>query len=96
LITAVLFLGIMGGVGCAVMFEQFRPTFYTIKQIEEGMSIPVLGSVSMSWAREDLKQRRLGMVTYVIMSIALIGMYVLVMLNKDSMALLSRFVTTPG
>lgn len=96
LITAVLFLGIVGGVGCAVMFEQFRPTFYTIKQFEDGMSLPVLGSVSMSWVREDLRKRQLGMITYVTVSIALIGLYVLVMLNKDSMALLSRFVTTPG
>ena len=96
LISMALFLSVVGGIGCALLFEQSRPTFYTRKQIEEEMDLPILGSVSMVWSHEDLKRRRIGMVSYAMLSILFISMYTLVLINKDTIAIFSRYITLFG
>lgn len=96
LISMALFVGILGGIGCAIMYEQLHPTFYALKQIEDNMGLAVLGSVSMSWSRADIGKRRFDMITYVIVAITYIGLYAVVLFNKDSIATIGRYVVSQG
>ena len=95
-ITLALFAGLLGGIGCAVLYEQLRPTFYTRKQIEEEMDLPVLGSVSMSWSPADIRKKRLEMLSYALVGVVFIGLYVMVIINRETIAMMSRLVIVSG
>lgn len=83
LITFVLILGITGGIGLTILVDQMRPAFYTRKQIEEFINIPVLGSVSMYWTDKELKKRRFDMLVYSLISFLLICAYIVVLVKQD-------------
>lgn len=60
----VILVGLGGGIGAALLYEQLKPTFYTRSQLIDHIELPVLGAISMYWTIEEKKQRRFGYIVY--------------------------------
>lgn len=73
--SVVLFAGIGAGIALAILLAQIRMTFDNRRDLSEAMGIPVLGSVSVVWTRDLLLKRRLGTASFMLASLALIGVY---------------------
>lgn len=81
LVSAVFFIAVLAGMGLAILYEQAKATYYTRDQLEEALGLPVVGGVSMCWSELELSKRRKGMVFYGIISLALLGAYIYLMLH---------------
>jgi polysaccharide chain length determinant protein (PEP-CTERM system associated) len=62
--TAVLGLGISGGMGLAFLIAQLRPTFDTRRSVMQATRIPVLGCVGMVVSPAEARRRRFLLIAY--------------------------------
>ena len=63
--TLVLIASLGIGVGLAIVYEQIRPTFYTKRQLNSAIDLPVLGFVSMYKTEREIARRRMGVVIFI-------------------------------
>lgn len=83
LTTFAFMFGIVGGIGIAILIEQIRPAFYTRKQIEETLNLPVLGSVSMFRSDKELVRLRREIAAYGLLSILFLCSYIVILVNQN-------------
>ncbi len=63
--TLVLIASLGIGIGLAIAYEQIRPTFYTKRQMNNAIDLPVLGFVSMYKTDREIARRRMGVVIFI-------------------------------
>lgn len=64
LFSMVLLFALLAGVGVALLISQIRPTFVSHAQLREVTGLPVLGSVSMNWTKQEKTRRKRGLFAY--------------------------------
>lgn len=69
LISLVFVVGIMAGVGLALLLSKIRPTFHSPASLGEITSLPILGSVSMNWTEQEKSRQRRSMYAFAISSV---------------------------
>lgn len=58
LIALVAGFSLLSGLGVALLLSQLRPTFLNPASLREATGLPVLGTVSMHWTRNEMIRRR--------------------------------------
>mgnify|MGYP006281365483 CR=1 FL=1 len=90
----VLLLALGAGVGVAFLISQLRPVFDTRRSLQEGLGLPVFGSVSMVWTRGMLMRRRLEGATFLAAGLALLGASAVVTANAQKLGAAGPFIQT--
>lgn len=73
--TGVLFGGMAGGLGLAVLLFLIKPSFDTRKGLGDAMGLPVLGSVSMIWSPAQIRERKTKIITFGATALSLLLTY---------------------
>ncbi len=73
--SAVLLLGLGAGILLAFFLSQLRPTFDDRRTLNEAVGLPVLGSVSMVWTREQIGKRKRRHYAFLLTLLLLISTY---------------------
>ena len=74
LISAVLPLGLMGGIAISVLLQQFDTSFHTLEELR-GLGPPVVGGVSLVAARTKLSRRLLPAAGFAVALLLLCAVY---------------------
>lgn len=64
LMTAVLGVAALGGAAVALLLSQLRPTFNSRRELRDLTGLPILGSISMIWTKEQKRRARRGVWVY--------------------------------
>jgi polysaccharide chain length determinant protein (PEP-CTERM system associated) len=86
LISAVLPLGIIGGIAASLLLQQFDTSFHTIEELR-ALGLPVMGSISLNAARRSLAQHVLpaaGFAAALLLLCAVYGGLVLRLLHRNA------------
>ncbi|MCB1760179.1 MAG: chain length-determining protein [Gammaproteobacteria bacterium] len=78
--TLVVLAGLGVGVALAFLFSQIRPTFDSRQILNDVTNLPVLGSVSMIWTKEQVRMRQRRHIAFLFGLLALVTMYAGVMM----------------
>jgi len=73
--SAVLLGGLVAGILLAFFLSQLRPTFDDRRTLNETTDLPVLGSVSMLWTREQIAKRRWRHYAFLLTLLLLVATY---------------------
>jgi polysaccharide chain length determinant protein (PEP-CTERM system associated) len=74
--SLVLLLAVSGGIGVAFLLSQIKPVFSDRRTLQNGLDIPVIGTISFSPRTELIKMMRLTMTGFVLMGGFLFVVYV--------------------
>lgn len=87
LISVVLVVSLLAGVGLALLISMTRPTFDNRRTLNEVTGFPVLGGVSMTWTPEQRSRRRMQLAAFIMSGVSLFavfaGVLAMQMLNID-------------
>lgn len=72
LYSAALFMGLMVGIGIAVLVVLIRPVFTSTRNLRVLTGLPVLGSISVYMTREEIRKQKLNNVVFFTMSLLLL------------------------
>jgi len=79
LMTLILLAALGGGVGVALLINQFRPTFGDEQKLKLVSGLQVLGTVVMAWTDAQKARRTRGLVVFLLSFLSLISTYVAIM-----------------
>jgi polysaccharide chain length determinant protein (PEP-CTERM system associated) len=95
--TAILFLGIGGGLGFAFLLSQIRPVIHSPGALEELTGLPVVATISRAWTPKQLLRRRLELTTFASTGVLLVGAYgVALFLQFRNTELMASLLQTLG
>jgi hypothetical protein len=77
--TAVMIMAIGGGLACAFLFSQIRPTFNDERRLREVSGLRVLGTIVMTQSDEHRLRRRRGFVALFLSVMSLVSVYIAIM-----------------
>ena len=63
------------GFGLAFLLHLLRPTFQNVKQLREGLQLPVFGSISMAHTAEIRHRRRMELLSFSLVILLLLAFY---------------------
>lgn len=78
LLTIVLILGVLAGVGLSFLLSQLRTTYVTVDGLRDTFGLPVLGAVSAITSDQRRSRRKLELASFCVVLAALLLTYVLV------------------
>ena len=73
--TVVLIGGLIAGVVFAFFLSQIKPMFDTPRNLQLQTGLPVLGYISRIWTAEEKKKRRIDVISFGIVGLALLGLF---------------------
>ncbi len=91
--TMVLFASIAIGIGISLLYEQIRPAFYTKRQINSTLNLPVIGVVSMFMTEQELTRRRVGIILFILVAAVWLISYTGVLIHNGLLAPLISTLT---
>jgi len=91
--TMVLFASIAIGIGLSLLYEQIRPAFYTKRQINSTLNLPVVGVVSMFMTEQELIRRRVGIILFIVVAAVWLISYTGVLIHNGLLAPLISTLT---
>jgi polysaccharide chain length determinant protein (PEP-CTERM system associated) len=95
--AAVLFFGLGAGFAVALLISQVRPTFDDRQVLNEGLGLPVLGSVNMVWTADQIRARKTRNLSFVVSLSVLVGAFgVVLLLHQMNLNLLGRLSQAIG
>lgn len=80
LVTFVFIFGVVFAAVTGLIYEKFKPTFYTVEQIESEYDLPVLGAVSMFWSNIEIKNRKFSIISVSTLFVMLVISYIIILL----------------
>ena len=83
LLAAVLFGGIVLGLGVAWLMHMLRPVFSSARSVTELTGLPVLGAVSRTWLEKQKAALRNGVLRYSALAGLLLVLFVVVEVIKN-------------
>jgi len=84
--TMVLLASLGIGIGLAIAYEQIRPTFYTKRQLNTAIDLPVLGFVSMYKTDREVSRRRVGVMIFIAVASIWLVSYLALLIHNGLMA----------
>jgi polysaccharide chain length determinant protein (PEP-CTERM system associated) len=84
--TVVLIASIAIGIGLAIVYEQIRPTFYTKRQLNNLVDLPVVGFVSMYMTDREIRRRRIGVAIFISVASVWLISYLGLLIHNGLMA----------
>ncbi len=75
LLSAVLLLSLGAGAALALFFDQLKPVFNNVNELQAILKRPVLGAVSRTWLQRHAVRRRLGFVSFAGGLVGLFGLF---------------------
>jgi polysaccharide chain length determinant protein (PEP-CTERM system associated) len=93
-LTAVLFAGLLGGVGLAFVLHEIRPVFSNAKTLRDAIGLPVLGAVSMKFTSAQKRKLRLQLASFVLATLLLVSGYGATIVFQDIGARVAQRLVT--
>ena len=80
MLFSMVFLGaVLGGIGCALLMSQIRPTFMSQNSLRESIGLPILGTVTMNWTDHEKTKRKRSLYAFGLAITLLVALYSVVM-----------------
>ncbi len=79
LMWLVLAVGVGAGIALTFLMSQVRPVFNDRSTLQEIVSLPILGTVSMKWTQSDVRRQRRGVFALAVSIASLFGSFGVVM-----------------
>ncbi len=73
--TVVLIGALVAGVAFAFFLSQIKPMFDTPRNLQTYTGLPVLGYISRMWTPEEKKKRRINVISFALVGLALLGLF---------------------
>jgi len=89
--TMALIVSIAIGIGVSLLYEQIRPAFYTKRQINSTLNLPVIGVVSMFMTEQELARRRVGIILFILVAAVWLVSYTGLLIHNG---LFAQLITT--
>lgn len=81
MLFSMVFLGaVLGGIGCALLMSQIRPTFMSQNSLRESIGLPILGTVTMNWTDHEKTKRKRSLYAFGLAITLLVALYSVVMI----------------
>jgi len=81
MLFSMVFMGaLLGGIGCALLMSQIRPTFMSQNSLRESIGLPILGTVTMNWTAHEKIKRKRSLYAFGLAIILLVALYSVVMI----------------
>ena len=86
LLAIAMAIAVAAGLGCAFIFSQLRPVYYSAAELHLALELPVLGVVSKVVSPADQRHARVDLVRFLTGSGALLGAYAIALLAMTVIA----------